>query len=85
MKNELDKQAEAGYLRDRSLINGSVTPRQVYVLGWLQGRVAGLGEGMEIARSCLDPEAIGITDAEARESADPGIYAPPGAFAGEEA
>lgn len=47
--DELDRQIEADYQRDKPLLNGSVTAREVYALAWLKGRTAGLNAGMEFA------------------------------------
>jgi hypothetical protein len=47
--DELERQIEADYQRDKPLLNGSVTVREIYALAWLKGRTAGLNAGMEFA------------------------------------
>jgi hypothetical protein len=49
MADELDRQIEADCQRDKPLLKGSATIREIYALAWLKGRTAGLNAGMEFA------------------------------------
>lgn len=45
--DDLDKLAEADYLRDRKLISSSITAKDIYTLAWLRGRTHGVNEEMK--------------------------------------
>lgn len=57
--NEEQRQCEEAWLRDRDLVNRDTTVKAIYVLGFMQGRVAGIDAGMKIAipDNGLTPEA----------------------------
>lgn len=70
MKNkqdELDQQAEAAYEKDKTLVANAASIKEIYALGFLRGKIAGMDRGLEIyANTARELVAEVLSDTGAR-------------------